>query len=402
MNFVNKLLPKKYDSRYWMIAVFIYMILAAYILGCQSLAGTYFYDPYYSDFPAHLQVTSKTWYSVYHLPVLATRHWLGYNAGAVISALIILFCDFLSIYGIRKYFSESISERYIVDFLSIAVLLVSMIIPVFWNCWYIGIGSPNPWHTPTYSAAKPFAVFSYYYFLRLYNNLKLSYSGYKKDLLMFSLFSMLSCATKPSFLLAAVPAYIIMLLFRLIKEKFIYLIDCVYIGLSLIPAGMVLLIQNLLTFQSNQVDVNHVRFGTNDVWSGAWVLTGNTITGIHFIDTVFCFGLTVFLAAGFPLLVATVQARSLRLSQKCSLLIYFFGTIIYLFVYEDGSRKYHGNFGWSYIFALLFMFIAALEGLICNPPENKNVKNACWVMFCLHLVCGLIYFVKILFGFSYR
>ncbi|MBQ9901020.1 MAG: hypothetical protein IJM51_01350 [Clostridia bacterium] len=402
MNRVNTLLSKKYDSKYWKIGVCIYMITAAYLILFQSFRGLTSDDLFYSDFPAHLNVTSHSWYSLYHFPVLIANYIGGYRGAAIASLIVILCCDFLCIYSIRKYFAEKISNRYIVDFLSVAVLLVSMIIIVFRERWYVGIGTPNPWHTPTYRVAKPFSILSFYYFLRLYENLHLKIDGYKKDLALFSVFSMLSCAAKPSFMLAAAPAYIVMLFYQLIKEKFACLMDCIYVGLSLLPGGLVILFQNYITFQAPPSgDTSHVRFGINDVWSSAWVLKYHSMTGVSFIDGAVCFAITIFLAAGFPLFVSLVQARSLKLSQKCSLLIYLFATFFNLFAYEDGFRKYHGNFGWSYLYALLFLFISALEGLLCNPPENKKVKAACWILFYLHLISGIIYYIKVLCGFLY-
>ena len=77
----------------------------------------------------------------------------------------------------------------------------------------------------------------------------------------------------------------------------------------------------------------------------------------------------------------------------------------YLFLTETGSRALDGNFDWGYSFALMLAFISSI-GILWNLPKPKDKKDwvyriICYILLLLHVLSGVVYFIRLLMGYTY-
>ena len=81
--------------------------------------------------------------------------------------------------------------------------------------------------------------------------------------------------------------------------------------------------------------------------------------------------------------------------------------LIYILLKETGARAAHANFAWSYSFALMTSFIGSLSILINRQiNKEKNKKEISYIIVSytllgLHVLSGIIYFIRLLQGNNY-
>ncbi|MDE5588262.1 MAG: hypothetical protein K2J60_03860, partial [Acetatifactor sp.] len=65
---------------------------------------------------------------------------------------------------------------------------------------------------------------------------------------------------------------------------------------------------------------------------------------------------------------------------------------------ESGSKLEHGNFLWPMMSGMLFMFLVSAMRLLILERQQADTKvrkifiAAAWLLFCLHVICGVLYF----------
>jgi len=72
--------------------------------------------------------------------------------------------------------------------------------------------------------------------------------------------------------------------------------------------------------------------------------------------------------------------------------------LIFFFISESGPRAAHGNFYWQIVITTWLSFFVALLALLKDlKMEGKTLKNILLLsVFSIHVLMGLIYFVRLL------
>lgn len=272
---------------------------------------------------------------------------------------------------------------YINSFLTFSLLTVSMIVPnPFSSPYYLGIGTPNPWHNPTYMFCRPFSLLVFIYLINSYHKHQAK-TSFAKDLVLVAIFSLLSMSAKPSFLISFLPAVCIVFVILLIKKE-VSIKYIIGVGLSLLPALIPLLLLNSAVYGSPQAN-GKVILNPGGVWQ----------TSRYGIP------LSIVLGMAFPLYVFAIKIKKLPLSFILAFVNYVIASLVFYFLAESGERYIHGNFGWTYMFGMFFMFFVSMEEFFLKHRYGKAVSSVGWGLFLLHFLSGLFYLTWIGFGHSY-
>lgn len=279
-----------------------------------------------------------------------------------------------------RYFQAQISSFYWP--LAFVPLLVG---PIFLQPWadqiYLGLGTPNPWHNPTYLFAKPFALALFAGSLRWFEGRQ---NG--ANYLLLGLLALLSMWAKPSFSLAFLPAIAFFGLWQWGfggRPRFGQLLA---LGIALLPSLALLwwLNRSLYTGQEE----HGLTFAFAKVWS--------------FYVPLQAIPLKILLASAFPLFVLGRSWGHWPKSLQLSLWIYLFSLLIFLCLAEKGPRFDHANFIWTYYFGLYFIFLTSLEVFFTQKQAwSKFYQYLGYGLLFAHLFFGLFYFAKIFLGGHY-
>jgi len=255
---------------------------------------------------------------------------------------------------------------------------------------YLGVFSPNPIHNQTYLATRPFAIVAFFLFARI-----LTYYEKKadrKEYLLFALFLLLTTMTKPSFTLVFISAAGVVMLVRLIANRFRTFRNFVYLALCFIPTMIALLYQfgGVFGKSSHAGAEGGIGFGIGAAWS---VYTHNII-------------LAIMLAMAFPGVTLLLNLPRLKTDTlyRFSWEVMVAGFLEFLCLYEKGERFVHLNFSWGYMHGIFFVFVASLILLVRNTLEKRQkwyALTAEWLLLGWHLFCGIIYFIYIYSGQFY-
>lgn len=332
-----------------------------------------------SDSPDHLEmIIENTGYSLFHI--------LGRLIDKLISIkyvfpLLLWVPNVASILIVRRYFRTNHPKvkQSAVDFATLSLFIVSMIVQPFIQL-YFGIGTPNPWHNPTYLFARPFSIVAFIYFVKLYKEYKIG-TNYFKSIIGFSVFSFLSAWAKPSFLMVFVPTSIFFLLVILIETRGSSLKFSIQVGLSYIPSAVVIMILNKILFSSEASMVFS--------FENQWYLNTNSII------------VSVILGMAFPIYIFAHNFRSLDYKDGLAIVAYFVSGFEVAFLTESGARAAHGNFYWGYYYAMFFCFMLSIEKLFFENRMNKRETYIAWGLFFLHFISGIIYFMYYLLTGEY-
>lgn len=257
--------------------------------------------------------------------------------------------------------------------------------PAFNPYLYLGQWSPNPWQNATTLAMRPFAILAYYFFLESWSHLHQKIE--KKNILFFSLSLFLSTLTKPTFAFVFLPAAGICIIFDFFKNRCAFLKNTLFIGLSVLPTILLLLKQYLLTFQQSS-SAEGISISPGTAWG-------------HYSPNIL---VSIILACAFPLSIFFAYLKHPRLTyHKVFSLSYgmlFIGILEAIFLNEKGLRQFHGNFIWPYIIALFFSFTASIP--LWYHMKKSWYKSICSLLLFLHIITGLIYFIRIFGGYPYN
>lgn len=268
---------------------------------------------------------------------------------------------------------------------SVSVFLISMAIlmPLIQSL-YVGVFTGNPWHNPTYLFSRVFALLAFLEFLRLMDAPSLEAGAQWSNLTLLGIASALSIWAKPSFMLALGPTFGVALLVAKIRQH----LDWAQFGrmvIALLPSVVVLLVIRQRIYAEPGV-ANSVVFSPGLVW-GQYTPS---------------YLMSLALAATFPLYVAAVRWRQLTYGMRLALLNWTIATALFYFFAEQGPRATHANFAWCYMGGLFFLFWAAIEQWFMRGSISKRwLFWAGNLLFLIHLVSGIRYFLRILGGGSY-
>lgn len=299
----------------------------------------------------------------------------------------------------RKTTGRDLSARLLITAAVFTLFFVSMLYSVTGQSLpgihrrYLGVFSPNPYHNATYMATRPFAIVSFFIFVRILCSYEKKIC--RKDHLLFALFLFLTTITKPSFTFILVPAAGLVMLYRLFQKRFKNLVPSLLTGLCFLPTFGVLYYQYFGVFAPLDGEETGIGFGLAEAWQ-------------YSCDNI---PLAIALALGFPVMVLILNWQELKTDVffRFAWQITGVSLIEVLFFYEKGFRLKDMNFSWGYMHGLFFAFTASLFVLLRKTWNRKKDMSkwgkmlvwAQWAVYGWYLLCGLWYFRSVFLGELY-
>ena len=355
----------------------------------QSVSGLYYLPDFESDMSVYVRLMDGTTEGGCSYPLLLKvgAFFLlflnNYTAMAATTTLLHMLALVAEYYYVRKAIvseDRSLRSEVTAAVLTAALFLVSMLFDPRKMMYpiYLGVGTPNAFHNPTTIAAKPFAIAVFFIFCGMLRD-----NGGKtepKDAVALALMLFLCDMAKPSYPLLFLSAAGLTEAFRLIKYRFRNYKEALVLLLCVLPTLLYMLYQSTVEFGE---DAGTICFGVGTVWKAYQ----KNIP------------LAILKNSAFPIAVLAFNFKELKnsFSYRFAWFQYAVGFAEYFFLYESGIRKYDGNLEWGYEYAMFFLFTVSAIILI-KSGNSKKKKTVQWIVFALHLVCGLLYFRKLLLG----
>jgi len=320
---------------------------------------------------------------------------------AKITATELSLCGLLAFAGVYRYY---LSQKMILEvvksrtrntsnyastaFYALSMLFVFAIpIPSYFSddyFMYIGNYVPNVWHNSTILFLFPFAMLLFY---QSYKQLQ-DYDA-KRNLWIFLLI-LLNLFIKPSYFFVFLCVYPLMLLFKYkFKKEFWYSILPLIIGFFFLILEYWIIYKTTTPTNKEASSVIFLPFYRNPEFEE-----------FNLIPVAMLF--SVF----FPLFYTFLNIPKVIKSQVFwyTSLSFVVSVLIFFFISESGPRASHGNFYWQIVITTWLSFFVALLALLKDIKlEGKTIKNSLLLLvFSIHVLMGLIYFVRLLItGYYY-
>lgn len=390
---------KKKSMGVWFYVVLVFIVgIMTFLFWKQITVPKLSSDlPYYSDMVPYLyegtEAKTNLWYSIIG-PLVWLLHQCTRNETitAFLMALMLALANGAVVLMVRHWYCVTYkkSTDLAVEILSFSSVFVTMLYSPFGvnGWWWRQSASPNVWHNPTNMLCRLFSFLSvfclyYIFFARAENR------SVKKYLWLNAGAALLSMWAKPSFFASFLPALCLCLLIELIRTKGKSFKFALTLGLSYLPSMSILVYQyiHLYITPTESVGKSGIAFG----------LTRSLFGIIHKTVTS-----SLFLLLAFVLIYIFGKKKNMGLIF--SFIWYTISSLIPLFIYENGHRIGHDNFGWSLSLCLFFLFMYT-AGEIFFPESEVNISKK-WikisgVIYSLHLITGIAYFIKLLCGGLY-
>jgi len=248
---------------------------------------------------------------------------------------------------------------------------------------YIGNYVPNVWHNSTILFLFPFAMLLFELSYK-----QLQHYDAKRNWWIFGLV-VLNLFIKPSYFFVFICVYPLMLLFkyRLKKEFWLSIIPLIF--------GFVFLVLEYWVIY---------KIGKPTDKEASSVVFLPFYRSPEFVDLQFI-PLTMFFSLFFPIVYSVFNYRKVIKTNMFwySLLSFVVSVLIFFFISESGPRASHGNFYWQIVITTWLCFFVALLALLRDfKREGKTLKNVSLLsLFSIHVIIGVIYFVRILVTGNY-
>ena len=348
--------------------------------GPEGLSG------YESDTPEHIGVLNRFFeegiappHPLWHILVKLFSFLTTLNvewSAVIVSASLITLWSYLvfrvvaaSLRPRRGMIARSDEPFYL--FVTLVILTVGpLCIPFYDHIIFRGQGSPNVWHNVTLWTVKPFALVG---MIATVLALRTQTTSYYAAALAAVFVSILA---KPSFILVFLPALYLLVLSRHYGSRR----NLCFIALMTLLSGAVLLFQFMHTFTGD----SKIVFDFLGVWS---LQSKNVVVSI-------------LLGLAFPLVLLRFHPQIMKNDYIfLSWVQVLLGIGLFAFFAESGSRYTHGNFGWSYIIAMgflyLFSIVAFFKDYHAIGPFKRSILNA---LLGLQTMTGMYYLLKVLEG----
>lgn len=303
----------------------------------------------------------------------------------------------LKIYALRQRATWNYFWDAAVNVMVFALFFVSMYYgPRYEKIWgydydyrCTGILTPNPYWNATYLAVRPFSIIAFFLTAEMLEEYEQKIS-LKKSLLLGAV-TFLSAFTKPSFTFILLPVVGLVLLCRLLCNRFVNWRNTLFFGCTFLPAGFLMISQfsGVFTGTNSMGEETGIGFEIGKAW-------GTVTRNIP---------LSIMLALLFPLSVLALNWKELRRNTqfRLSWQLLAAGLLTYLVLYEKGFRMGHMNFSWSYMHGLFFVFsiggLQILKNLMGWKPWIYKIFVLPEIYFFMyHLRCGIEFFMYIYQG----
>lgn len=295
----------------------------------------------------------------------------------------------LSLNKINEVLKVETKTNQLYSLLLVLSMLFVFVIPIpgyFLGDYYMYIGSYSPtvWHNSTILFLFPFALMLFdlsYKQLQAFDT--------KRNWLILLLIA-LNLFIKPSFFLVFICAYPIMLLVQFGLRKNFWL--------SILPlvAGMVILVAQYVVIYKISGPA------ANDSSSVVFLpFYKNPELNEDMINIPFAMIFSLL----FPILYTTLNIKKLYKSKLFiyTLISFVFSVLIFFCISETGRRASHGNYYWQIVITAWLCFFVALLSLLKDfKTEGITTKNTILIsVFGIHVLAGIVYFIRILITGSY-
>ncbi len=243
---------------------------------------------------------------------------------------------------------------------------------------YIGNYVPNVWHNSTILFLFPFAMLLFELSYK-----QLQHNDAKRNWWILGLI-LLNLFIKPSYFFVFICVYPLMLLFKYkFKKEFWISILPLIIGCFFLVLEYWVIYKTTPPSNKEASSVVFLPFYRSPEFAD-----------LQFIP------LTMFFSLLFPILYAAFNYRKVIKTNLFwySLLSFVVSVLIFFFISESGPRASHGNFYWQIVICTWLSFFIALLALLKDfKMEGKTLKNISLLsVFSIHVIVGVIYFVRIL------
>lgn len=318
-------------------------------------------------------------YPLYHVIVNFLYKIMGislnYCAGIVVIA-----CNLLTYCIIFFYLDFICREKdirireYGIGFTLILMLVQAIYMPWFNKNVYLGQGSINIYHNPTYLIVKPIGIIIFLLICYIYiKNEK--HIAFKKEWWFLAGLSVLANLAKPSFFYVFIPGLGLYMLMDMCISGYKKFSLHFQVACAFIPAALVALFQAMASLTT----------GIEIEWMGVWkIFSPNPY-------------ISILLFIAFPLYVLLLSIRIWDVGTKISLSVFFAGFLEAAILAEKGERRWHGNFFWGYYLGGALLWLEAVKIFILwhaerNKSRGNNIRLIVgWILLILHVCSGIRY-----------
>lgn len=361
--------------------VLVIIGISAYYLFFNQATGTFS-----SDLTTHIQfaLNGTLQYSITGFIYKYIYLYLGKEYGIALFLTIVTILNIILTKKALSFYME-LDESYVWIYAILLNFAIGIVLPFISNSWNVGIQSPNKWHNSTYICMRPIGLL----IILLYNKIK---ENYLKKIqptpyIIFCLLLILVNSIKPNFIIAFAPTMLVFLIIDFIKnfKNKKAVLNIILFGTAVLISLPILLYQNFVLFNS-------------EIDSG--ISIGIATFLIHHNNHPI---LAIFQSTAFPLFILLTNFKTI-IKNKEHLFIWIFNLIAlleFLFLQETGSRIYDGNFTWGFSFALMLAFISSIAILKKDKNHKKIYYIISYTLLSLHIIMGVIYYIKLLLGGTY-
>lgn len=246
---------------------------------------------------------------------------------------------------------------------------------------YRGQFPANQWHNTTTIALIPIVIAVFWLAVNYMRNPRYLTAGALTVAVLASL------ATKPSYAMAFIPAFPILLLFWKMDRKW-KLVGCGVVGILLFALGV------QYWWISSSEQYSQLR----DAWLSAKGFTGDTDSGVVidpfkvWLQRSSLIPASLLSSILFPLLVVWARGKAVLRDPAVALawLTFLCALASYIVFAETGRNKDYGNFAWGGIVTMYILFLAS-AGALLQKRLRKSIRldTVAWIGFALHVAAGV-------------
>lgn len=285
--------------------------------------------------------------------------------------------------------------------------------------WQADVLRLNVWHNPTTVAVMPFGILLFYFGILTLKERTL------KNFLILAAVVVLNFFSKPSYILAWVPAIFLSFAFLKVDEEGNFVPNFTWKRLFIacavaLPAlaGIFLMKYATKSMKENvvfsvpfaiQSHMIHIDFDRN-INLMLERLAGKSFAALQgswqtFWYLVFYKPLTFICGLAFPAAAFLISKRKKNGLLVFSWLTLFISFVIAYTLSQDSVHRTHLNFTWQIPVAVAALFLSSLLDFF---SEEDNYPKMSWPsaltvgLFMLHAYCGLLYLQRLIFTWSWR
>lgn len=279
----------------------------------------------------------------------------------------------LAIAAISIVFAKHLQIKHkqlFVPVLAIVMLFAGpLYIPAVNDSYYLGQLYSGVWHNPTNQPLKFFIIVTFFLFIYISKNrerleqetfsrLPFKISKFSCYLILLALLLLLSALFKPAHVLVFIPALFIYCCIDLITTRGKSIAFCIKIGLSVLPVGVLLLLQSILLTGLGGGEISVSPMTVWNHWSPHPILS-------------------LLISLPFPIFAICVGYRRLHKDKMMILtllmmLIALLQFIFFVIDHEHGIVA--GDFAWSMQVSTLLLFVTSY--IFFNQRITKHTKKA--------------------------